>query len=737
MTVSGSSLIKIAEKHLGEGGTAARRYCGMGYGAWCNAFVCYIFNEAGAKSLYYGGKKVTYCPTSITWCKNNLAQLPPELARAGDVIYFDWNANNVPDHIGFVRKKGSSSVAYCIEGNTNGGVVANKTRSAKYILGIFRPHYKMAAKPKTYKLTVDGNCGQKTWYSLQHVLGCKEDGIIGRNTVKKLQKKAGASADGAWGKATSKKVQKMIGATVDGDFGTKSQKALQKWINKKVSGDSGNTSESSDSKNAPAEKSVYKGADISYIQGKLTDENAKKAAKALDFIILRLGIRLKPKYVNTLDDCFNHNYNKLSGKVPLGAYFYSRAITKKEAEEEAFFCVSALLGKELQMPVYLDVEDNIRQAKLSKAKLTKVINAWCLTMEMAGIPYGLYASMSWLNSRIDTSKLPKGCSIWVAQYPSSTAKKSAYTGTHDIWQYTSSGKVNGLSGKNDLNYCYKKFWDAVDSESSDTLTVKTIESGTLNKVGYETYAGTIPESNTTAKVINSLAFNYCYPYGTAIKKYTYADGKPRAAYKEGIDQAYPNRTWKNKKAYAGACCDVFVGTVLRNAGFTGYTHTLTKQATVLPTILEKTNVCKAADFKAGDVGLYLKKADPEHGHTWIICELIDGSKYIANAHYRLKDGAYAVMDKKAYDFTPSKYNTFMICRASGANRTYYQNGDYGKDVTYIQEFLNWYGGYALKVDGKFGTKTEKAVNDFKVKEGMTSNGMFDTACIAKIKEVKK
>ena len=155
---SNTQLLKIAQKHLGQGGAVFRKYCGLPGGtAYCNAYVTYIFHHTGNTTLYCDGKKQTYCPTSIKWCEKNLAQIPPYLAMPMDVIYFDWDRNGVPNHIGFVKGRKSTSEIYTHEGNTNGGIVAEKTRPMKYVCGIFRPHYKATFTLK--KLTVDGECG--------------------------------------------------------------------------------------------------------------------------------------------------------------------------------------------------------------------------------------------------------------------------------------------------------------------------------------------------------------------------------------------------------------------------------------------------------------------------------------------------------------------------------------------------------------------------------------------------
>lgn len=231
----------FAKKFIGQGGYTFRSYCGLGSGSpWCNAFVTYILHKGGFASLYCNGKKQTYCPNSIKWCQNNLANIPIYLALPMDIVYFDWEGNGVPNHIGFAWERNTDQSLYTIEGNTSGGIVARRTRSLynknkkiRYIQAVFRPHYPVTftvSKP----LVVDGYFGYNSIAMLQKVLGIKPDGILGQGTVKALQKLVGVSQDGSWGPKTSKAVQKLVGTTVDGEFGPKSVKALQTWINKKA-----------------------------------------------------------------------------------------------------------------------------------------------------------------------------------------------------------------------------------------------------------------------------------------------------------------------------------------------------------------------------------------------------------------------------------------------------------------------------------------------------------------------
>lgn len=237
MGKSNFELLKIAQKYLGQGGARFRKFCGLPAGsAWCNAYVDYIAHEGDDSDLYFDGKRPTYCPTSMKWCQSHLAQIPIYLAMPMDIIYFDWEPNGVPNHIGFVRERKTDQEIYTIEGNTSGGVVAQKTRTVKYVCGCFRPYFPVAKSEYSTDtvLEIDGLFGYNSISMLQKALGLTQDAILGRETVKALQKRAGVTQDALFGPGTARAVQKMCGLTgkdVDGAFGPKSVKALQKWIN--------------------------------------------------------------------------------------------------------------------------------------------------------------------------------------------------------------------------------------------------------------------------------------------------------------------------------------------------------------------------------------------------------------------------------------------------------------------------------------------------------------------------
>ena len=230
--MSNTQLLAVAIKQLGNTGGKYRNYVHAS-GSWCDMFVFWLYDANGCGSLLpWKGQQRTYCPASIKWCRANLAQIPLYLAMPCDIIYFDWDRNKVPNHIGIVERKVSTSSIKTIEGNANGGKVARKTRPSGYVCGVFRPHFK--ASYKIGLLNVDGECGYNTIAMLQTVLGgCPVNGILDITTVKRLQHYLAITEDGIWLNGTSKAFQKVIGAKQDGEFGPDSVRKMQNWINKK------------------------------------------------------------------------------------------------------------------------------------------------------------------------------------------------------------------------------------------------------------------------------------------------------------------------------------------------------------------------------------------------------------------------------------------------------------------------------------------------------------------------
>lgn len=115
--------------------------------------------------------------------------------------------------------------------------------------------------------------------------------------------------------------------------------------------------------------------------------------------------------------------------------------------------VVTLLGETtLDYPVFIDTEGaggNGRADNLDVATRTAVVNAFCQTIQNAGLDAGVYASRNWYLNNLNVEEMIAP-NIWLAEY----RQTPLYEGRYDMWQYTSSGAVAGIEGRVDLNVSY-------------------------------------------------------------------------------------------------------------------------------------------------------------------------------------------------------------------------------------------------------------------------------------------
>ena len=194
--------------------------------------------------------------------------------------------------------------------------------------------------------------------------------------------------------------------------------------------------------------------DVSEYQQNIDYEKVKRAG--IDGAILRCGYTgWGSSHSLNADKCFEKHYAGFQAAgVPVGAYYYSTADTVAFAKKEAEFVQSLLKGKRFELPIYYDVENNERQSNLSKALLTEIADTFCAAMEDAGYFVGVYANTSWFTNKLDHAALSEKYTIWLADYRGSNANKTL---KRDIWQYSSTGSVNGINGNLDVNECYRDF----------------------------------------------------------------------------------------------------------------------------------------------------------------------------------------------------------------------------------------------------------------------------------------
>ncbi len=192
------------------------------------------------------------------------------------------------------------------------------------------------------------------------------------------------------------------------------------------------------------------GIDVSKHNGNIDWKAVKNSG--VDFAIIRCGYRGYSTGVMVEDPLFKQNIKGATAAgLRVGVYYYSQAVNEVEAVEEASAVLSFIKGYGLALPVYMDVEASGGRADgISVSQRTANIKAFCGTIQNGGYKAGLYANKTWLTSYINTAQLT-GYKIWLAQY----ATTPSYTATrYDMWQYTSKGKVSGISGKVDMNILY-------------------------------------------------------------------------------------------------------------------------------------------------------------------------------------------------------------------------------------------------------------------------------------------
>lgn len=197
------------------------------------------------------------------------------------------------------------------------------------------------------------------------------------------------------------------------------------------------------------------GIDVSYYQGKIDWPKVKKSG--VDFAIIRLGYRGYLNGTLKVDSRYRYNIEQAQkAGVKVGVYFFTQALNKEEAIEEAKFCIKHVKGYKLDYPIVIDTEaiNNERArshvTELSVNELTTVCKAFCQTVDKAGYKSSIYASKSWFLGKLNLEKLD-GCNKWLAHYTKVTDYKYAY----DMWQYTSNGSVDGIKGRVDMNICFK------------------------------------------------------------------------------------------------------------------------------------------------------------------------------------------------------------------------------------------------------------------------------------------
>ena len=222
---------------------------------------------------------------------------------------------------------------------------------------------------------------------------------------------------------------------------------------------------------------LYKGIDVSSWQ---YDISWDIVAPQIDFAIIRLGWgddlerQDDAKFLRNVQMCEEYN-------IPYAVYLYSYAMVYYPTDpdlnksQDAIYSeiehAKRLLQKltdlgyrpTLKTSIYYDIEDNSMMS-LGKDTLTDFTDIFCNGLTSNGYNCGFYANRYWLNNYLNTTELIKKYPLWLAAWDGQVTFSDALSSmpnysltNYKIWQFSSTGQINGISGNVDLDIGYDIF----------------------------------------------------------------------------------------------------------------------------------------------------------------------------------------------------------------------------------------------------------------------------------------
>lgn len=186
----------------------------------------------------------------------------------------------------------------------------------------------------------------------------------------------------------------------------------------------------------------------------VTDWRAVKA-DGIEGVIIRAGYGR-----GNVDKKFReHITGALAAGLHVGIYWFSYAYSADMAEAEAYYCMNTVSDvvswMDITLPIFWDFEgDSMNFAnkcgvEVSRETLEDMAVAFCDALETEGHMSGIYANLDY-EKRYGLLSVAEyaGYSVWYAQY---NYKMDTSIPSPDMWQYTSGGQVNGITGNVDMN----------------------------------------------------------------------------------------------------------------------------------------------------------------------------------------------------------------------------------------------------------------------------------------------
>ena len=194
------------------------------------------------------------------------------------------------------------------------------------------------------------------------------------------------------------------------------------------------------------------GIDVSEHNGTIDWEKVRSFG--IEFAMIRVGYRGNSNGTLVLDSKFVENItNAKAAGLKVGIYFYSEAVSKEEAIEEAKFVLKNIKGYDVTYPVAFDMEEesNTRTSNLTAEERTEITDAFCTIIKRNKYTPMVYGNPTWLHNNLNMEYMTN-YQTWIAHYAGSfDGVGPSYKYEYTMWQYSSTAKLNGINTRVDMN----------------------------------------------------------------------------------------------------------------------------------------------------------------------------------------------------------------------------------------------------------------------------------------------
>lgn len=205
----------------------------------------------------------------------------------------------------------------------------------------------------------------------------------------------------------------------------------------------------------------FMGVNVSWKMGDIDWQAV--AGSGVDFALIRVGHRESGKGRIMLDPKFEENMQGAADAgLPVGVYFYSKAVTDAEADEEAAFVIEQIRMYRVTCPIAIyweydrkdngEVDEKSRTVRCNGDQVTGFLQTFCKKIKSIGFDPAFYCTKDMGYNTLDLSRLSE-YDMW---YTEQQAAPSFYY-DYEMWQYTKDAEVPGIPEKVPVTLCLKEY----------------------------------------------------------------------------------------------------------------------------------------------------------------------------------------------------------------------------------------------------------------------------------------